>query len=85
MISLCGSFVEIFSTYLDKCLKRLVQEVLKTYIVSSDQLIHTLTKKFPSSLPDGAKLFSMDAVGMYANIDTLHALTVVEMFIEAYS
>lgn len=84
VISSCGSYPEIFSIYTDECLKRLVQDVLSTYIISSDQLVCTLTTTFPGPLPPGAKLFSVDAVGMYANIDTDHGIEVVEQFITKY-
>ena len=35
-------------------------------------------------LPKGARLFSIDAIGMYNNIDTTHGLEVVKTFIEKY-
>ena len=85
VISSCGSFAEIFSIFIDKMLKQLVQDVLKSYIISADQLVHTLSTKFPSTLPEGVLLFSIDAVGMYINISTPHALKVVEEFIELYA
>jgi hypothetical protein len=85
VISCCGSFPEIFSIYIDECLKRLVQDVLTTYIISADQLVNTLSTTFPGPLPLGAKLFSVDAVGMYCNIDTDHGIEVTEEFMRRYS
>lgn len=85
VISSCGSYPEIFSIHTDEMLKLLVQDILITYIISSDQLINTLMQRFPSGLPAGAKLFSIDAVGMYANIDTDHGIQVVTDFMEAYA
>jgi len=85
VVSSCGSFPEIFSIFIDEMLKRLVQDVLKSYIISSDQLVYQLTKKFPNRLPYGAKLFSIDAVGMYINIQTKHAVKVVEKFMRLYA
>ena len=84
VIACCGSFPEIFSIYLDECLKRLVQDELSTYVISVDQLINTLSTKFPGPLPLGAKLFSVDAVGMYGNIDTTHGISVTKRFMKLY-
>jgi hypothetical protein len=84
VISSCGSFPEIFSIYTDECLKRLVQDVLSTYIISADQLVNTLSTKFLGPLPVGAKLFSVDAVGMYCNIDTDHGIEVTKEFVRLY-
>ena len=85
IISSCGSFVEIFSVFVDEMLKSLVQDVLPSYIISSDQLVYNLTSRFPGPLPQGAKLFSIDAVGMYTNIGTDHAINVIAEFMERYS
>ena len=84
VIACCGSFPEIFSIFLDECLKRLVQDVLTTYIISVDQLVYTLTTLFPGQLPLGAMLFSVDAIGMYGNIDTAHGIWVTKRFMELY-
>ena len=51
VVSSCGSFPEIFSIFVDEMLKRLVQDVLKSYIISADQLVYKLTKKFSDHLP----------------------------------
>ena len=84
VISSCGSMSEVFSIYTDECLRRLVQEQLLTYIISADQLVQVLGKKFPGRMPWGARLFSVDAVGMYNNIDTSHGIWVVKQFIRLY-
>ena len=84
VISSCGSFPEIFSIYADEKMKRLVQDVLKTYIISSDQLVYALEEFYPNKLPAGALLFSVDAVGMYGNIDTDHGIEVTEKFLDLY-
>ena len=84
VIACCGSFPEIFSVFLDECLKRLVQDVLSTYIISVNQLVYTLTTLFPGQLPLGAMLFSVDAIGMYGNIDTEHGIRVTKRFMKIY-
>ena len=85
VISSCGSFAEIYSIFLDEMLKRLVQDVLSSYIISSDQLVNKLSTQFPAELPPGVMLFSIDAVGMYINIGTEHALKVIGDFIRLYA
>ena len=84
IIASCGSFPEIFSVFLDECLKRLVQDVLTTYIISVDQLVNTLSTKFPGQLPLGARLFSINAIGMYGNIDTQIEIKVTKRFMNRY-
>jgi hypothetical protein len=70
VVSCVNSVPEIFSKHADYWLKKLVSDILPTYIRDSAHLISGLTSTFPHGLPPGAKLFSVDAVGMYANIDT---------------
>ena len=69
---------------MDECLKRVAQKRLTTYIISSDQLVGTLTKKFPSNLPAGCKLFSMDAIGMYSNIESSHGTYAARKFTKLF-
>ena len=85
IISSCGSFAKIFSVFVDEMLKSLVQDVLPSYIISSDQLVYNLTSRFPSPLPPGAKLFSIDVIGMYINISTDHTISVIAEFMNRYS
>jgi hypothetical protein len=84
VISCCGSFPEIFSIYINECLKQLVQDTLTTYIISSDQLVNQLSTQFPGPLPVGAKPFSVDAVGMYCYIDIEHGIEVTKEFMNCY-
>ena len=84
IISSCGSYLEIFSVYVDECLKTLVQNHLPTYIISSDQVVYTLAKNFTERLPPGAKLFSVDAIGMYSNIDRDRGIYAVRQFVKKY-
>jgi hypothetical protein len=48
-----------------------------TYICHAEDLQKELKKSFPNGLPPNAKLFSVDAVGMYKNIDTPHGIEVL--------
>ena len=84
IISSCGSFPELFSIFNDEYLKVLVQDVLLTYIISSEQLINTLLKEFPRCLPFGAMLFSVDAINMYGNIGTQHGIEIIQEFVRLY-
>jgi hypothetical protein len=69
---LVNSIPEIFSKHVDYWLKKIVGTLLPTYIKDAEHLICSLHETFPNGLPPGAKLFSVDAVGMYSNIDTNH-------------
>lgn len=80
VISSCGSYPEIFSIYVDECLTKIARKCLTTYIISSDQLVATLTKTFPTVLPHGCKLFSVDEISMYSNIDADHGVYAVRKF-----
>lgn len=84
IVSACATFPEIYSRYVDECLKLLVQKVLPTYIISSDQLVAKLTKEYPGPLPAGAKLFSIDAVSFYTNIETEHGIKTLTTFLQTY-
>ena len=85
VISSCGPFSKIFSVYVDEMLKWLVQDVLLSYLISSDQLVCILSQEFPAALPFGAMFFSIDAVGMYSNIDTEHGIKIIREFILRYA
>lgn len=73
VVSCIGSFVEIFSKWLDYQLNKLLP-LSPTYLRDSNQVLEELEALGP--LPRDAKLFTADAVSMYTNIDTRHALTV---------
>ena len=65
-------------------LKGLVQDVLPSYIISSDQLMYNLTSRFPGPLPPGAELFSINVIGMYINIGMDHMINVIAEFMNRY-
>ena len=55
------------------------------YLISSDQLICILIEELPTTLPFGAILFSINAVGMYSNIVTKHSIEIIRKFILRYA
>jgi hypothetical protein len=84
VISSVNSIPEIFSKHVDYWLKKIVGKLLPTYIKDAEHLIRSLHETFPNGLPPGAKLFSVDAVGMYSNIDTDHGVTVLTQWLTDY-
>lgn len=85
IISSVNSISEIFSKWVDYQLKKVVKDLVPTYIKDSDQLIKELTAAFPNGLPPGAKLFSVDAVGMYSNIETDHGIDVIRQWLTQHT
>jgi hypothetical protein len=84
VISSVNSIPEIFSKHVDYWLKKIVGKLLPTYIKDAEHLIRSLHTTFPTGLPPGAKLFSVDAVGMYSNIDTDHGVNVLTRWLTEY-
>jgi hypothetical protein len=82
--SCVNSLPEIFSKMVSHHLQHLVQNELPTYIRDSKHLRNSLLEKFPLGLPKGAKLFSIDAVSMYTNIETAHGIEVVRSWFTLY-
>jgi hypothetical protein len=81
--SCVGSFAEIFSKWLDVQLKKLLP-LSQTYLQDSNQVLHELHALGPLP-PADAKLFTADAVSMYTNIDTHHALIVFRQWFQDFS
>jgi hypothetical protein len=84
VISSVNSIPEIFSKHIDYWLKKVVGHLLPTYIKDAEHLIRDLNATFPHGLPKGAKLFSVDAVGMYSNIDTDHGIDILTRWLTNY-
>jgi hypothetical protein len=84
VVSSVNSIPEIFSKWVDYWLKTVVGRLLPTYVRDSEHLITELHKTFPNGLPKNAKLFSVDAVAMYSNIDTDHGITVLKDWLRLY-
>ena len=72
VVACVGSFAEVFSKWLDHQMKRLLP-LSNTYLRDSNQVLDELTAL--GALPPNAKLFTADAVSMYTNIDTEHAIS----------
>jgi hypothetical protein len=85
VISCVNSVPEIFSKHVDYWLKTIVGKLLPTYIKDAEHLMRSLRETFPNGLPPGAKLFSVDAVGMYSNIDTDHGVEVMTRWLTQYA
>ena len=73
VVSCVNSVPEIFSKWADWRLKPLMKTFIPTIIRDSADCRNKLLKRFPNGVPANVKLFSIDAVGMYSNIDTNHA------------
>jgi hypothetical protein len=84
VISSVNSIPELFSKHVDYWLKMVVGKLLPTYIKDAEHLMRSLRETFPNGLPPGAKLFSVDAVGMYSNIDTDHGVEVMTRWLTQY-
>ena len=84
VISSVNSIPELFSKHVDYWLKKVVGKLLPTYIKDAEHLMRALGETFPNGLPPGAKLFSVDAVGMYSNIDTNHDVEVMTSWLTQY-
>lgn len=84
VVSCVNSIPEIFSKYVNYQLQKIVDKRLPTVLRDSDHLREELLKQFPDGLPPGAKLFSLDAVSMYSNIDTDHGLLTIKNWYHTY-
>jgi hypothetical protein len=71
VVSTSGTAIEILSRFIDSKLQEVVR-LCPCYLQDSWQLLGDLSKL--GKLPPNARLFSVDAVGMYVNIDTEHAV-----------
>jgi hypothetical protein len=72
-----NSIPEIFLKWVDYWLKKIVCSILLTYLRDIKDIMRKLEESFPNGLPTGAKLFSVNAVDMNANIDTNHGVKVL--------
>jgi hypothetical protein len=84
IVSSVKSISKSFSKWVDYWLKKVVRTILPTYIQDAGHLMTALHNTFPSSLPPGARLFSVDAIAMYSNIDTEHGIQVLTSWLRDY-
>ena len=79
IVATCGTVLSNLSKWLDYKLKKLLP-FITTYIKDSNDLRRKL--KQLGRLPENARLIAADAIAMYPNIKTEHALDIVRMFLE---
>ena len=81
VVATCGTFLHGLSRWSDVYLQQL-KDHSPTYLRDSYHMLEELDKV--GELPEGSKLFTMDATSMYTNIDTDHGLDILEKFIEMF-
>ena len=59
VISCYGSRPQLFSTYVNYWLNKIIREILPSYLPNVETLIESLKTQFPTGLPAGARLFSI--------------------------
>jgi hypothetical protein len=80
IISTCGSYVEGLGRWADLQLKAIIKYL--PFVAKSSPDVLQEMQALPA-LPDGARFFTADAQSMYTNIDTTHALDVINAFLLA--
>jgi len=78
VVSTSGSFLAIFSVWLDYRMKELLP-LVQSHIKNSTSLIQDLKTL---TIPEEALLFTADATSMYTNIDTQTGVSAIKDFIE---
>ena len=78
IVCCAGTFMNDWSKWLDHWLQQLKPHV-PTFVKDSDQILNEVK---PLELPTGALLFTADAVSMYNNIDTEHAIAVISWWLD---
>jgi len=81
IVSCVNSYLNVFSKWLAHRFNDLLPNV-PTYVKDSFQVLDELKALH---LPSHAKLFTCDAVSMYTNIDSLHGIEVISLWLEEYS
>ena len=75
-----GTFINCLSKWLDHWLQQL-KPLITTYIKDSKELLTKLADL--GALPPNARLFTADAVSVYTNIDTDHAIEVISAWLDS--
>ncbi|KAL7544934.1 hypothetical protein ACHAWF_008298 [Thalassiosira exigua] len=79
IVCCAGTFINCLSKWLDHWLQKL-KHLCPTYIKDSTSLLDRLDEL--GELPPNTKLFTADAVSMYTNIDTDHAIEVIGKWLD---
>ena len=82
VVSCCGSFNAVFSTWLDFSMKKLLK-CIPSYLRDSSHILQELNNLPP--LPPNARIFTADATAMYTNIDTDIAIAAFTFLLENYA
>eukprot|EP00978_Attheya_sp_CCMP212_P037632 scaffold179174_cov28-Attheya_sp.AAC.2 len=78
VVSTISSVLSITSKWLDYQLQQLMPHV-KSYIRDSTEVLQRIKKL--GDLPPNSKLFTADAVSMYTNIDSDHAIKTIDSWL----
>ena len=82
IVLVLASITEAIGRWVDNKLQTLFNKhrnLFPYYLKSSRELVQDIAKL---ELPANSRFFSCDAVSMYTNIDTSHALTVIDTFLK---
>ena len=82
IVCCAGTMLNGFSRWIDYWLQKL-KPLIPSFIKNSEQLINDLHSL--GELPPGALLFKADAESMYTNIDTDHAIAVINHWLDDLS
>ena len=78
IVCCAGTFMNCWSKWLDYWLQKIKSKV-PTYVKDSQQILDETQQL---KIPPGALLFAADAHSMYNNIDTEHAITVIDWWLK---
>jgi hypothetical protein len=81
VVSQCGSFSAIISTFIDYKLQQLTPTI-PSYIQNSTDLLIRLDNI--KKLPPGCKLFTSDTTSMYTNIDPIEGIDTLCLYLDKY-
>ena len=82
IVACCGTFMNAWSQWLDYYLQQL-KPFVATYVKDTKQILDEVRQI--DDLPPNAFLFTADADAMYNNIDTEHAIEVIEAWLDELS
>ena len=78
VVGIVDTIDAIFANYIDYKLKPIIQKNLPPYLKNSDDLREQLIYLQKQGLLDSDLLFSLDAIGIYLNIDTIDGLKTIK-------